>query len=95
MLGRTTKVGSYAANAFGLFDMHGNVAEWVLDCWNGDYSGLAGDGRAQTAGDCATRPMRGGSARNSASLLRSAARVPVSADARFTYTGFRVLRTLP
>ena len=95
MLGRTTKVGSYAANAFGLFDMHGNVAEWVLDCWNGDYSGLAADGRAQTAGDCATRPMRGGSARNSASLLRSAARVPVSADARFTYTGFRVLRTLP
>ncbi|MEZ5824793.1 MAG: SUMF1/EgtB/PvdO family nonheme iron enzyme [Geminicoccaceae bacterium] len=94
MLGRTVEVGSYAANAFGLFDMHGNVAEWVLDCWNDNYSGLSADGRPQSTGDCLTRPMRGGSARNSESLLRSAARVPVSADARFTYTGFRVMRPL-
>ena len=59
---RTTLVGAFAPNAFGLYDVHGNVWEWVEDCWHDSYRGAPSDGTAWTAGgDCSRRVLRGGS----------------------------------
>ena len=60
-LDRTSPVGAFAPNAFGLHDMHGNVDEWVEDCWNDSYYGAPTQGEAWTSGDCANRVLRGGS----------------------------------
>ena len=60
-IGKTTEVGSYPANPWGLYDMHGNVWEWVEDCWHESYEGAPSDGSAWTSGDCSRRVLRGGS----------------------------------
>ena len=67
-------VGSYRLNDYGLHDMHGNVWEWVQDCWNDSYVGAPGDGSAWTNGNCTQRVIRGGSWRNRPDRLRSANR---------------------
>ena len=60
--GRTHPVGQKAPNAWGLHDMHGNVGEWVEDCWHDSYVGAPANGMAWTAGgDCRGRVLRGGS----------------------------------
>src|SRR5262249_34887871 len=60
-LNQTSPVGSFLPNAFGLYDMAGNVWQWVQDCYNGDYNGAPTDGSAWTSGDCNVRGIRGGS----------------------------------
>ena len=70
----TAPVGSFAANGFGLHDMHGNVWEWVEDCWNGRYDGAPRDGSAWLAGDCGKRVLRGGSWYHDPRYLRAANR---------------------
>ncbi len=60
-LGKTAEVGSYPPNPWGLYDMHGNVWEWVEDCWNDGYQEAPVDGSAWTSGDCGRRVLRGGS----------------------------------
>ena len=90
----TAPVGSFRPNAFGLYDMHGNVLEWVQDCLNESYAGAPSDGSAWTTGDCAFRVLRGGSWGSPASLARSAVRDRWCAGCLSKNDGFRVARTL-
>ena len=92
---RTAPAGSFGPNGFGLYDMHGNVYEWVADCWNGGgYQGAPSDGGAWLQGDCARRVLRGGSWNSSPGLLRSAVRSRNAPGYRNFSVGFRVARTL-
>lgn len=94
-IGKTVQVGSYAANGFGLSDMHGNVLEWVQDCWHDNYQGAPADGRAWETG-CngeARRVLRGGSWDVSPWVLRSANRLRDSPVNRNDNAGFRIART--
>ncbi len=90
----TAPVGSYQPNAFGLYDVLGNVYEWTEDCWNGDYSGAPADGAAWRTGDCTLRVLRGGSWFIGPRGLHSAIRVRYLAGRRDFYNGFRVARTM-
>ena len=92
---RTSPVGSFQANGFGLHDVLGNVWEWVEDCWNESYRGAPGDGSAWGSGDCGDGVLRGGSWANIASDLRSAVRNSFASGHRHGYAGLRVARTLP
>ena len=90
----TAPVGSFGPNGFGLYDMHGNVWEWVADCWNGSYEGAPFDGSAWMQGDCEMRVLRGGSWGYNPGLLRSAIRSRLTTGYRSGSNGFRVARTL-
>ena len=92
---KTAPVGSFGANGYRLHDVHGNVWEWVEDCWHGDYEGASADGSAWTAGgDCSLRVLRGGSWDSLPGVLRSAIRFRNSAGFRYVDFGFRIARTL-
>ena len=90
---QTHPVGEKQPNAFGLFDMHGNVWEWTQDCWNENYVGAPNDSSAWTQGDCSRRVLRGGSRFNSPQNLRSASRDWFATAGRSNSNGFRVART--
>ena len=91
----TAPAGSFPANGFGLHDMHGNVWEWVEDCWHKSYAGAPSDGSAWVAGgDCSVRVLRGGSWDDAPGFLRSAGRGGNVAGFRYFSYGFRVARTL-
>jgi formylglycine-generating enzyme required for sulfatase activity/class 3 adenylate cyclase len=91
---RTVPVGSFAPNPFGLYDVHGNVAEWTADCWNGSYAGAPADGSPWLVGECDNRVVRGGAWGLSSYELRSAYRAGDPADLRSGRRGFRVARDL-
>ncbi|MDE0371738.1 MAG: SUMF1/EgtB/PvdO family nonheme iron enzyme, partial [Rhodospirillales bacterium] len=90
----TAPVGSFAPNAFGLHDLHGNVGEWVEDCWHHSYRGAPSDGTAWTAGDCGKRVLRGGSWAVWFKAVLSARRDFIRPGFRSHTIGFRVARTL-
>ena len=91
----TAPVGSFGASDFGLHDMHGNVWEWVEDCWHGSYQGAPPDGTAwTTGGDCAKRGLRGGSWVDSPPRLRAAFRLRCTPTDRYSDTGFRLVQDL-
>ena len=93
--GKTQRVAQKRPNAFGLFDMHGNVWEWVEDCWHDNYTGAPTDGRAWTTGcSGSSRVLRGGSWVDYPALLRSAVRLRYAPDFRNVGNGFRLARTL-
>ena len=86
-------VGSFAANEFGLFDVHGNVWEWVEDCWHRDYRNAPSDGSAWVAqATCRHRMLRGGSWSVGPRNVRSAIRSNFAAGIRSDGIGFRVAR---
>ena len=87
-------VGSFAPNQFGLYDMVGNVSEWVEDCFDADYEDAPTDGSARTPADCGSRVLRGGPYLFPPHNVRSATRLQDSPDFRINYNGFRVARTL-
>ncbi len=89
----TAAVGSFQPNAFGLYDVHGNVSEWTEDCWNANYQGAPNDGSAWTSGDCARRVPRGGSWGDIPQVLRSALRGGFTSSGRGNVIGFRLART--
>ena len=86
----TAPVGSYRPNAFGLYDVLGNVEEWTQDCWNGDYRGAPADGSAVVAGDCSLRAVRGGAWDDVPVGVPAAYRVGSPATIRVYRRGFRV-----
>ncbi len=90
---KTTTVGSLGyPNAFGLYDMHGNVWEWCMDYWHESYNRAPADGSSwETGGDASLRVLRGGSWMSFAVDCRSTYRVNASPDARFNYFGFRIV----
>jgi formylglycine-generating enzyme required for sulfatase activity len=91
---QTSPVGSFAANQFGLYDMAGNVWQWVQDCYQDNYNGAPADGSAWTGGNCDRRVVRGGSWILNPLILRAAIRYRGSTDVRDGDLGFRVGRTL-
>jgi formylglycine-generating enzyme required for sulfatase activity len=97
--GKTTEVGSYAPNAWGIYDMHGNVSEWCEDEYNDSYSNLPTDGtanltvRGKLFGED-VRVIRGGSWNSGAFSQRSAERVWNFTNDHFGDTGFRIVARL-
>jgi formylglycine-generating enzyme required for sulfatase activity len=91
---QTSPVGSFPPNPFGLYDMVGNVYQWLQDCYYEDYREAPMDGSAQTHKDCSVRAGRGSDWGNPPQQLRSAWRGHGPADFSDLYTGFRVARTL-
>jgi formylglycine-generating enzyme required for sulfatase activity len=90
---KTTVVGSFPPNTFGLCDMHGNVWEWCQDVWHDNYNGAPTDGSAwETGGDSKNRVWRGASWDNHAIHCRAAYRYFNSSDNSGRYVGFRVAR---
>ena len=92
--GKTQRVAQKRPNAFGLFDMHGNVWEWLQDCWHGDYTGAPTDGSAWTTGcSSISRVLRGGSGDFYPAILRSAFRYAGTPVIRNINYGLRLART--
>ncbi len=94
-LQQTAPVGSFKPNSFRLYDMHGNVWEWVEDRWHENYDVAPTDGSAWLqGGDPSFRVVRGGSWRNESEHVRAAVRFRRNVNVRFDTLGFRVARTL-
>ena len=87
-------VGLKKPNQFGLYDMIGNVREWVQDCWNENYDGAPADGSPWTNEDCPLKVLRGGSWANNPHDLRSANRSAGISVIRYDFIGFRIARIL-
>ncbi|WP_242072348.1 bifunctional serine/threonine-protein kinase/formylglycine-generating enzyme family protein [Microcoleus sp. FACHB-68] len=88
---QTTDVGSFPPNAFGLYDMHGNVWEWCQDVWHENYNNATSDGSAwESGGDSNFRLQRGGSWKNYPRYCRSANRGDLMSVFSYNFVGFRV-----
>lgn len=85
---------SFAPNAFGLYDMDGNVSEWMEDCWHDNYVRAPVDGTAWVNPGCSTRVIRGGSWGSSPEQANSAYRQGADASIRSGRVGFRIVREL-
>jgi eukaryotic-like serine/threonine-protein kinase len=92
---KTTPVGSFPSNLFGLYDLHGNLWEWCLDEWVDSYNDAPTDGSARgdltSRDEKKTRLLRGGSWHFGASLCRSAFRFALGASSPNFVVGFRVV----
>jgi formylglycine-generating enzyme required for sulfatase activity len=93
--GKTHPAARKVPNAWGLFDMSGNVWEWTHDCLNSDYKGAPSDGSSWTSGDCQRRVLRGGSWFSGPGFSRAAYRDRSDVQVRHNFNGLRVVRLLP
>jgi formylglycine-generating enzyme required for sulfatase activity len=95
-LAQTAPVASFPPNAFGVYDMHGNIFEWVEDCYEADRAHAPADGSANKQGNCANRVFRSGSFISNPYMHRSAKRqAPYPSTRRGrNYLGLRVAKTL-
>ncbi|MFL9828674.1 formylglycine-generating enzyme family protein, partial [Rhodoplanes sp. SY1] len=91
---KTVPVDTFEPNPWGLYQVHGNVWEWVADCWHKNYDGAPSDGAARTTGDCRYRVLRGGSWFFEPRYLRAASRYSYVPAVQNDNTGFRVGRAL-
>ncbi len=89
---RPTAIGRFNANKFGLYDVAGNIQEWVYDCYHQTYDTAPGDGSVFEGGDCTVRVLRGGGYASGPEALRSAARDKQRFDRGNDQTGVRVVR---
>jgi formylglycine-generating enzyme required for sulfatase activity len=96
-LQKTTVVNTFLPNAFGLYDMHGNVWEWCQDNWHSNYyQGAPTDGSAwMTGNNNDSHVMRGGSWNYYPRYCRSAVRYIINPDLRYSNVGFRVVCEMP
>ncbi|HET7359881.1 MAG TPA: formylglycine-generating enzyme family protein [Rhodanobacteraceae bacterium] len=85
---------SFSPNPFGLYDIGGNLTEWVADCWHVNYTRASGDGSAWVNPGCGQRVLRGGSWGSAPEQVRSAYRLGADASTRSGRVGFRVAREL-
>jgi len=92
--GSRTAPASYAANAWGFGDMHGNVAEWCADAWFPSHDGASADGSPREGGRNSLRVIRGGSWDLLPRLLRSANRDALPPETRRDNLGFRLALTI-
>jgi formylglycine-generating enzyme required for sulfatase activity/uncharacterized protein YraI len=88
----TQQVGTKQANGLGLYDMSGNVWEWVADCWHNSYTGAPTNGSAWYSGECSRRVQRGGSWHSRGVYMKSASRISRPTDERNIDIGFRLAR---
>ena len=88
------KVGSLKPNPFGLYDMGGDVDQWVEDCWHSNYQGAPADGSPWIEDGCLSHVIRSGSWKNDASYVRSASRDHYDTNVRYPTHGFRIARSL-
>jgi formylglycine-generating enzyme required for sulfatase activity len=91
---KTLPVDSFEPNPWGLYQVHGNVWDWVEDCYDVNYIGTPTDGSAWTAADCKFRVIRGGSWLFMPGSLRSGSRYRERFNGRRSDLGFRPARTL-
>ncbi|MGD1703334.1 formylglycine-generating enzyme family protein [Dapis sp. BLCC M229] len=89
---QTTQVGSFPGNAFGLYDLHGNVWEWCADDWHSNYNFAPSDGRIwKSESNSLYKVLRGGSWNIGARRCRSASRYALIPDSKDNFLGFRVV----
>jgi formylglycine-generating enzyme required for sulfatase activity len=91
---KTLPVDALSANPFGLYQVHGNVWEWVEDCYNATYAGAPADGSAWISGDCNRHMLRGGAWNYAPASVRAAIRLPSAPSERRPYFGLRLARSL-
>jgi formylglycine-generating enzyme required for sulfatase activity/serine/threonine protein phosphatase PrpC len=91
---KPTKIGSFEANAFGLYDTSGNVAEWVHDCWHTNYKGAPTYSEVWEGGDCSYRVVRGGAYSTPPQSIRNSKRDKFKSDKAYDHIGIRVVREI-
>ena len=88
------KVGSFKPNPFGLYDMGGNIHQWVADCWHKNYQGAPSDGSAWVDNDCLSHVIRSGSWKNDPSYVRPSSRDYYDTSVRYPTHGLRIAQSL-
>lgn len=91
---KPSKIGIFKANPFGLYDVHGNVFEWVHDCYHKNYNNAPTDGSNWEGGDCSVRVARGGAFRSPASSMRSSNREKFPSNKGQYHLGIRLARDI-
>ncbi|TVQ49829.1 MAG: formylglycine-generating enzyme family protein, partial [Gloeocapsa sp. DLM2.Bin57] len=88
---QTHPVGQKKPNAWGLYDMHGNVWEWCADDWHDNYQGAPNDGSIWLDGNKQEQKLLGGSCYSCSNYCRSAYRISCARDRRSYKCGFRII----